>query len=667
MYAIVTTIAEPTSCIRDLVQRLQDVGGTLIAVGDQKGPEKFDTPNTIFLPLAKQVDLPFSLAKRLPTSHYARKNLGYLYAFKAGAPVLYETDDDNAPNEHWQRRERQVQARRCHEPGWVNAYSFYTDDFIWPRGLPLDAIRRQTPLPTLADLPSITVDAPIQQSLAHHAPDVDALWRLLMDKPFEFRWDDSVALGPGSWCPFNSQSTWWWPEVYPLMYLPSYCSFRMTDIWRSFIAQRCLWAMDKSLVFHPADVYQDRNEHNLMHDFEAEISGYLGNARLTELLDALDLAPGAENAAANLMTCYDALVEADYFPVKELDLVGAWIDDLAQCGIGSAHQANRQFFSLVTTCLNESNSLGRWRQDLEGQTRFPDEVVIVDAESTDGTYEALVAWAASDARIKVYRQNCSVAIGRNRAIEHASHPTIVSTDMGVRLHPSWFEAITQPFEANRTVDVVVGNYEVDADSIKSSASRAEFFISGKGSAFTTDSEGRPRLKDGVVPGNRSIAYRKAVWKTLGGLPSDLSYAADDSVFGRQLLLSNYHIANAPDALVYWERPQALAKYWKEQRGYGRGDGEASIKTPAAFRWHERGRLPAALVPWLTGFRWLSKRCTVSGVVAAIEKLDVFAALYILPLQFGNGYNFGAGYLVGDEYGKEHCQTCRDRLRNKAPQ
>jgi hypothetical protein len=34
----------------------------------------------------------------------------------------------------------------------------------------------------------------------------------------------------------------------PLLYLPSHCCFRMTDIWRSFIAQRCLWELGHWVV-----------------------------------------------------------------------------------------------------------------------------------------------------------------------------------------------------------------------------------------------------------------------------------------------------------------------------------------------------------------------------------------------------------------------------------
>ena len=76
-----------------------------------------------------------------------------------------------------------------------------------------------------------------------------------------------VWLGPETWCPFNSQSTWWFPVAYPLMYLPSRVSFRMTDIWRGFVAQRCLWELGKGIVFHAAEVVQRRNPHALLRDF----------------------------------------------------------------------------------------------------------------------------------------------------------------------------------------------------------------------------------------------------------------------------------------------------------------------------------------------------------------------------------------------------------------
>ena len=66
----------------------------------------------------------------------------------------------------------------------------------------------------------------------------------------------------------------------------------------------------------------------------------------------------------------------------------------------------------------------------------------------------------------------------------------------------------------------------------------------------------PKLGAGFVPGNRSVAYTKKVWRELGGLPEDLTLYADDSVFGMQMIQAGYKMAYASRALVYWSRPAA---------------------------------------------------------------------------------------------------------------
>jgi hypothetical protein len=109
------------------------------------------------------------------------------------------------------------------------------------------------------------------------------------------------------------------------MYLPSMCSFRMTDIWRSFVAQRCLWETGSGVVFHAAEVEQRRNEHNLLKDFEHEVDGYLGNERMAEVLQGLTLGESIED---NLFCCYEALVREGFLPEEELGLVRLWLNDL---------------------------------------------------------------------------------------------------------------------------------------------------------------------------------------------------------------------------------------------------------------------------------------------------------------------------------------------------
>lgn len=119
LIAAVTTIAEPTSCVFRLAERLAAVGAPLIVAGDRKGPTRFDVAGARLFTIDDQVATGFELARDLPTNHYARKNIAYLIAIRQGATCIYETDDDNAPNDVWSVRDRQVRARVCDARPWA--------------------------------------------------------------------------------------------------------------------------------------------------------------------------------------------------------------------------------------------------------------------------------------------------------------------------------------------------------------------------------------------------------------------------------------------------------------------------------------------------------------------------------------------------------------------
>ncbi len=325
-YCVVTTINPPGCSMKALGEAIARTSGTFLVIGDKKGPVDFHLPGARLLPLSVQVEMPLKLAPLLPVGHYARKNLGYLVAMNEGAPTIFETDDDNGPTAGWAMRRLRIEAETVSFRGWFNVYSLFSDELLWPRGFPLAEIRRLDPALSAGKTESI--EAPIQQGLVDESPDVDAVWRLVLDRPVRFRPRPPVHLAPGTWCPFNSQWTWWWPAAYPLLYLPSYCSFRMTDIWRSFVAQRCLWELGVGVVFHSPEAVQERNPHNLLRDFEDEVPGYLHNPRLCELLTNLALSPGADRVGANLLRCYETLVANQLFPPEELSLVSAWLEDV---------------------------------------------------------------------------------------------------------------------------------------------------------------------------------------------------------------------------------------------------------------------------------------------------------------------------------------------------
>lgn len=324
---IVTSISSPNAVLREVAAQSKARGYSFFVIGDVPSPADFSIDGCEFYSLERQQASGFETARLLPTRHYSRKNLGYLLALRTRPGMLLETDDDNMPlPPFWQPRQLRPHVRTLAANGWSNVYRYFTEANIWPRGLPLDAV--QTRLPEFEKLPETELDCPIQPALADEDPDVDAIYRLLLPLPVSFRADRRLALAAGTWCPFNSQNTAWFPPAYPLLYLPSYCSFRMTDIWRSFVAQRIAWENGWGVLFNGPDVRQERNDHNLMRDFADEVPGYLNNRAIGEHLTALKLSAGPENIGDNLVRCYEELVRLALVGTEEIPLVKAWVRDL---------------------------------------------------------------------------------------------------------------------------------------------------------------------------------------------------------------------------------------------------------------------------------------------------------------------------------------------------
>jgi hypothetical protein len=125
--------------------------------------------------------------------------------------------------------------------------------------------------------------------------------------------------------PFNSQATLWERSEFPLMDLPSSCDFRMTDIWRGYIAQNALYAKNKCVIFSSPIVFQERNQHVISGDFFGEYSGYAQSATVVKVLSDIGLKKEMSYGEM-LRISYRALVSAGIFSRQELVLLDAWLE-----------------------------------------------------------------------------------------------------------------------------------------------------------------------------------------------------------------------------------------------------------------------------------------------------------------------------------------------------
>ncbi len=321
-FIVITTIQPPTAPIQQL-SRLKD--WTVVVVGDTKTPADWACDGVVYLNVDRQVSLGFKTAAELPFQNYVRKNIGYLYAMREGADVIFETDDDNLllPDKipvHPQRLRVPVISST---DGFVNVYKLYTRRSVWPRGFPLELIQSRTPI----DQHMAEVSVPVHQGLANHDPDVDAIYRLVHGELFDFESDGRYALNAGSFCPFNSQATLWYPDAYWAMLLPGAVAMRVTDIWRGYVAQVLLAKMGHSVLFTEPIMRQYRNIHNLLDDFVQELPFYRDARRFVELVQRTAL---HEDPLDMLSECYGALAQRGLVGERDARLVAAWCGDIRE-------------------------------------------------------------------------------------------------------------------------------------------------------------------------------------------------------------------------------------------------------------------------------------------------------------------------------------------------
>jgi hypothetical protein len=323
---VITTINEITKGIEGFGSLTNSF---CIIIGDLKSPppKKYQYEDIEFISHSSQNELNFKLTEYLPDNHYSRKNIGYLLAIEKGHNVIAESDDDNIPYEWWENmydfQERQV-FRTVTEPNAINVYKLFSDINIWPRGFPLQELANQDEIKFKEKEASNVL---IWQGLADKNPDVDAIFRLVFpDKEVNFaKGKLPVLLNEHVYCPFNSQNTVWSYPAFPYLYLPMFVRFRFTDILRSYIAQRGIWALNGRLAFGSASVYQDRNYHDLLEDFKDEIDCYLEAKNLINILDECKL---SGKPCEDLLVMYKQLHEHDIVVAEELQSVQTWISDL---------------------------------------------------------------------------------------------------------------------------------------------------------------------------------------------------------------------------------------------------------------------------------------------------------------------------------------------------
>jgi cellulose synthase/poly-beta-1,6-N-acetylglucosamine synthase-like glycosyltransferase len=223
--------------------------------------------------------------------------------------------------------------------------------------------------------------------------------------------------------------------------------------------------------------------------------------------------------------------------------------------------------SIVATVRDEAPGVGEWLDALLCQSRRPDEIVVVDGGSTDGTIEELERRTGSS-RVPVVVQSApglNIAQGRNLGIALASGNILAITDAGTIADVDWLERLIEPIVKD-AADLAAGFFVPRLDSAWRRAL----------AAATLPDRGEIDPAS-FRPSSRSVAIRKS-WLTAGlRYPEWLDYC-EDLVWDLALRRAGARFAFVPDATVTFDVRPSPAAFAVQYFRYARGDGKAGLYT-----------------------------------------------------------------------------------------
>ncbi|MFA7342513.1 MAG: glycosyltransferase [Candidatus Methanomethylophilaceae archaeon] len=215
--------------------------------------------------------------------------------------------------------------------------------------------------------------------------------------------------------------------------------------------------------------------------------------------------------------------------------------------------------ALICTLKNEADGLKGFLESIDAQTMRPDEFIIVDGGSTDGSLEVLHDYAQVRPWVRiVLAEGANISQGGNIAIRDAKSRIVASTDAGCLLEPDWFQLIVAPILDGRA-DVVAGGYELSTHTAFQKCLNA--VVSSDRHLWDAET---------FLPSSRSIAFKRQAWEEVHGYPEWLRYG-EDTYFDLRLREAGFRFIVEPEAVVRWEARKDLPSVARQYYRYHHWD------------------------------------------------------------------------------------------------
>ncbi len=247
--------------------------------------------------------------------------------------------------------------------------------------------------------------------------------------------------------------------------------------------------------------------------------------------------------------------------------------------------------SIVVLTKDEAANIGECLDAVLAQLRSGDEVIVVDAASSDTTVPIAMTYVARDAeRVRCHASDTVLSFGaaRNLGIDMARNDIIVFVSADAVPRPGWLDALRR---AMHNADIVYGKQQ-HAPPLTNGATVS------RGLRYHHFEDDAPSLPERYAS-NVNAAYRRFVFDSQGF--DERAAGAEDVAFAKEARFAGFRIAYAKDALVGHKDVTSWKGEWRKnaREGAAYADLRKLLGTPLGhLAWATLvGTLALAAVVW----------------------------------------------------------------------
>lgn len=241
---------------------------------------------------------------------------------------------------------------------------------------------------------------------------------------------------------------------------------------------------------------------------------------------------------------------------------------------GEISRRRRLRVAVVMPVRNEESAVDETMAALFASTRLPDEIVVADAASTDGTLDRLRAWEGRGVPIRVV-PNPTIYCGgaRNIGARHTDCDLIVIVDFGNPVFPRYVEEMVRPFEERDDVDITMGILLPLMRTPFEECMGKVYYDENIRLQKMTLEQKQALLPEVLLPGGGCVAMTREFLLNMGGYPEWLA-RSQDRLFSRKAHSLGARVMVAWDAHCYNHVRSNPRQVYRMAFGWARCNGQS---------------------------------------------------------------------------------------------